>query len=102
MTAPHLPEVPLGPQRSDGPALPLASEGVQRYVWQSAFGPMLIEVRDGAVFVNGERVTSMDELRADSANVPLGRSLPIAETFLEISARNSAGRTGASDPRKPC
>ncbi|WP_158304602.1 hypothetical protein [Methylibium petroleiphilum] len=25
----------------------LASEGVQRYLWQSAFGVMLIEVRDG-------------------------------------------------------
>jgi hypothetical protein len=73
MTAPYLPEVLLGPQRPDEPALPLASEGVQRYVWQSAFGPMLIEVRDGAAFVNGQRVTSMDELRADSANAALGR-----------------------------
>lgn len=39
------------------------TEGVQRYVWQSAFGPMLIEVRDGAAFVNGKRVLSMAELR---------------------------------------
>lgn len=64
MNAPALPEVLLGPQRADQPALPLASEGVQRYVWKSAFGPMLIEVRDGAAFVNGQRVTSMDELHA--------------------------------------
>lgn len=64
MNAPVLPEVLLGPQRADQPALPLASEGVQRYVWKSAFGPMLIEVRDGAAFVNGQRVTSMDELHS--------------------------------------
>jgi hypothetical protein len=34
-------------------------------VWQSAFGPMLIEVRDAAAFVNGSRVTSIHEQRAD-------------------------------------
>jgi hypothetical protein len=63
MNAPLLPEVLMGAQPPDQPALPLAAEGVQRYVWQSAFGPMLIEVRNGAAFVNGKRVLSMDELR---------------------------------------
>lgn len=63
MNAPVLPEVLMGVQPSDQSALPLASEGVRRYVWQSAFGPMLIEVRDGAAFVNGKRVLSVDELR---------------------------------------
>lgn len=58
-----LPEVVLGPHPFDPPRLTLASEGVQRYVWQSAFGAMLIEVKDGAAYVNGQRVTSMDELR---------------------------------------
>ena len=53
---------------SDEPALPLLSEGVQRYVWESAFGPMLIEVRDGAAFVNGQRVLSINELRADGGS----------------------------------
>jgi len=38
------------------PALPLASEGVLRWVWQSRFGAILIEVIDGEVFVNGQRV----------------------------------------------
>jgi hypothetical protein len=33
--------------------LPLATEGVLRYVWESKFGPMLIEVIAGEVFVNG-------------------------------------------------
>lgn len=70
MNAPNLPllaEVQLGAQPADQPNLELASEGVQRYVWNSAFGAMLIEVRDGAAFVNGARVASMAELRAAEA-----------------------------------
>jgi len=70
MTAPNpplLPEVQLGPQPADQPNLELASEGVQRYVWHSAFGAMLIEVRDGAAFVNGARVVPMAELHAAEA-----------------------------------
>jgi hypothetical protein len=50
------PEVLIGSQPGQ-PSLALAAAGAQRYVWQSAFGPMLIEVRDGAAFVNGHRVT---------------------------------------------
>jgi hypothetical protein len=59
---PLLQEVLLGPQPADQPSLELASAGVQRYVWQSAFGAMLIEVRDGVAYVNGGRVTSVHEL----------------------------------------
>lgn len=65
MNAPLLPEVLLGAQPPDQPALPLATDGVQRHVWQSAYGPMLIEVREGAAFVNGSRVTPIHELRAE-------------------------------------
>ena len=36
--------------------LPLAASGVLRYIWESRFGPMLIEVRDGRAFVNSEPV----------------------------------------------
>jgi hypothetical protein len=36
--------------------LALESEGVIRYVWHGRFGDMLIEVRDGSTFVNGELV----------------------------------------------
>ncbi len=36
--------------------LPLATEGVLRYVWESKFGPILIEVVGGAIFVNGMAV----------------------------------------------
>ena len=62
MNSPLLPEVLTGPQPFDQPSLELATEGVQRYVWQSAFGPMLIEVRDDAAFVNGKRVLTIAEL----------------------------------------
>jgi hypothetical protein len=56
MNAPLLPEVFLGVDAFEEPQLPLATEGVQRYVWQSRFGTMLIEVRDGCAYVNGQRV----------------------------------------------
>ena len=36
--------------------LPLATEGTLRYVCQSKFGDMLIEVVDGHTFVNSELV----------------------------------------------
>jgi hypothetical protein len=32
--------------------LPLATEGVLRYMWESRFGSMLIEVVDGVAYVN--------------------------------------------------
>ena len=63
LNPPPIPEVLLGSGAPGQAALPLATAGVQRYVWQSAFGAMLIEVRDGRVYVNGERVLSMAELR---------------------------------------
>ena len=64
---PLLPEVLLGAQPVDQPNLELASEGVQRYVWQSAYGAMLIEVRDGIAYVNGARVLPIAELHAAEA-----------------------------------
>ena len=64
---PLLPEVLLGAQPIDQPSLDLASEDVQRYVWQSAYGAMLIEVRDGIAYVNGARVLPIAELRAADA-----------------------------------
>ena len=39
--------------------LPLASEGVMRYVWHHRWGSMLIEVKEGRVFVNGGLVEEM-------------------------------------------
>jgi len=56
MSAPLLQEVLLR-SAEDGPvALPLASEGVLRYVWESRYGSMLIEVVGNDVFVNSQRV----------------------------------------------
>ncbi len=43
---------PASPQQD----LPLASEGVLRYVWESRFGAMLIEVRGEDIFVNSQPV----------------------------------------------
>lgn len=36
--------------------LPLATEGVLRYVWDGKFGSILIEVVRGRIFVNGKPV----------------------------------------------
>ena len=56
MNAPLLPETLLGIDTTVEPPLPLATEGVQCSVWASRFGPMLIEVKDGAAYVNGQKV----------------------------------------------
>jgi hypothetical protein len=56
MNAPLRPEVLLRSTPSPQLDLPLAADGVLRHVWESQFGSMLIEVRDGQVFVNGARV----------------------------------------------
>ena len=50
--------------------LPLAAEGVQRYVWEGRFGPMLIEVREGRVFVNGVLVEPADDAVRPDHRVP--------------------------------
>lgn len=56
MNAPLSPELLL--RRTDDPQvpLPLASSGVQRWVWESRYGAMLIEVIGNDVFINGQRV----------------------------------------------
>lgn len=51
-----LPEIHVGVVDAAAPELPLASDAVPRYVWHSRFGDMLVEVRDGESFVNGQRV----------------------------------------------
>lgn len=50
------PDVVLAPDEPLQPSLPLASDGVQRWVWHSRYGAMLIEVVGADVFVNGQRV----------------------------------------------
>ena len=53
-------EVHVGHTRSDQVELPLAAEGVLRYVWDGRFGSMLIEVKEGRAYVNGQAVESAD------------------------------------------
>lgn len=56
MNAPLLPEVLSRLEPNPQTDLPLAAEGVLRYVWEGKFGPMLIEVREGQAYVNGQVV----------------------------------------------
>jgi hypothetical protein len=60
MNAPLHPEVLHLLEASPQAELPLASQGVLRYVWQGRFGSMLIEIVDGVAFVNGDRVDPID------------------------------------------
>lgn len=84
MNAPWSPEVLLRPAADDQAALPLGTDGVARWVWESRFGAMLIEVIDGAVFVNGARVR------------------PHAETAAPLSAAASSAECGAAgSPSSP-
>lgn len=56
MNAPLLPEVLSRLEPSPQAELQLAAEGVLRYVWEGKFGSMLIEVREGQAYVNGQVV----------------------------------------------
>jgi hypothetical protein len=72
MNALLLPEVLLRQARPSQTDLPLATEGVLRYVWGSRWGEMLVEVVDGEVFVNGQRVepTAAPITSSDIPGVP--------------------------------
>lgn len=49
-------DVMLSPDEQVAPSLPLGSDGVQRWIWHSRFGQVLIEVVGEQVFVNGKAV----------------------------------------------
>ncbi|MDO9094534.1 MAG: hypothetical protein Q8R98_24150 [Rubrivivax sp.] len=51
-----MPDVMLAPLETVEPSLPLASDGVRRWVWHSRYGAMLIEVIGDEVYVNQQRV----------------------------------------------
>jgi len=59
MNAP-LPEIHLRSSSTPQEDLPLATNGVLRYVWESRWGSMLIEIVAGVVYLNGDRVESAD------------------------------------------
>ena len=50
------PDVMLSPDEQVEPSLPLGSDGVQRWIWRSRFGEVLIEVVGEQSFVNGQAV----------------------------------------------
>lgn len=66
MNAPLLPEVLARRGASPQVDLPLAAEGVLRYVWEGRFGPMLIEVRGDRAYVNGQAVEPVAVAAADA------------------------------------
>ena len=47
--------------------MPLEAEGVLRYVWESRFGDILIEVKDGRAYVNGQAVEPVEPDAASAA-----------------------------------
>lgn len=59
--APLLPEVLLGLEQDPQTHLELATKGVLRYLWQSRWGPMLIEVKNGRSYVNDQAVEPFGE-----------------------------------------
>lgn len=67
VNAPLLPEILSRRGTSPQADLPLASDGVLRYVWEGKFGSMLIEVKDGRAFVNGQPVAPAE---ADTVSLP--------------------------------
>ncbi|MBE0548544.1 MAG: hypothetical protein IH627_13035 [Rubrivivax sp.] len=69
MNARLLPEILVLSGENAQAELPLAAEGVLRYVWESRWGSMLIEVKEGRVFVNGSLVEAafMSEKAASRA-----------------------------------
>lgn len=70
MNAPLRPDIFIRPQPSPQLDLPLAADGVQRQVWESRFGAMLLEVRNGQVFVNGCLVEPADGHGPSAAGKP--------------------------------
>ena len=68
MNAPLLPEILVRRGHPPQADLPLAVEGVLRYVWESRFGAMLIEVKDGRAYVNGQAV---EPAEAAAASPPM-------------------------------
>ena len=56
MNARLTPEVLVSRTESPQAEMRLDTKEVLRYVWESRFGDILIEVRDGRAYVNGQAV----------------------------------------------
>jgi hypothetical protein len=98
MNAPWSPEVLLRPAEDGQAPLPLGADGVARWVWESRFGAMLIEVIDGAVFVNGDRVLPhAPALTSGSMSASAPASAP-ASPLSPPSLRPAAAAASATAP----
>lgn len=73
MNAPVYPERLLRPDDAGQVPLPLATLGIQRYVWESRFGEILIEVIGDCSYVNGQPVEPV-EAGAAGATLPEGQA----------------------------
>ena len=65
MNAPLLPAILRAAHPGPTPAASLMDQGDQSYVWDSRFGAMLIEVKDGVAYVNGQRVEPFTAAKRD-------------------------------------
>lgn len=69
MNAPINTEVLIRAADGQQPDLLLASEGVLRYLWDSRFGAILIELKGGQVYVNGALVEAASGASHENASV---------------------------------
>ena len=60
VNVPLLPRILARREASPQADLPLTADGVLRYVWESQSGDILIEVKDGRSFVNGQAVEPLE------------------------------------------
>jgi hypothetical protein len=67
VNAPLYPERLLRLDDAGQVALPLATSGIQRYVWESRFGEILIEVIGDRSYVNGQAVETVDPTAPNSS-----------------------------------
>ena len=65
MNAPLLPEISTCFEPTPQLDLALTADGVLRHVWDGRFGSMLIEVRDGKTYVNGQLVEPAEGVQVD-------------------------------------
>lgn len=102
MNAPWSPEVLLRPAEDGQAPLPLGADGVARWVWESRFGAMLIEVVAGEVYVNGQRVQPHADAAAANvaavATVAADPCAPLAGTPQPF--RTAAPSPNSSNPRQ--
>jgi hypothetical protein len=79
----------LARQDEDGQqGLPLVAEGVQRFVWDSRFGPILIEIIGAQAFVNGQAVHPAEPLSAPPARQNISSD---SKSYLHAARRPLSG-----------